>query len=123
MKETITIPEGVREIEISKCSDRVIIEFVPEEKKAIKPSDIFKIDEEKLLMAKITPELKMDFESTMIYITNRWIEETVKNGESASQIVLFPVPIHQIKDEYFAEYVNQIESVYQRMNVSYKRKK
>lgn len=35
MKETITIPEGVREIEISKCCDRVIIEFVPEEKKAI----------------------------------------------------------------------------------------
>lgn len=53
MKETITIPEGVREIEISKCCDRVIIEFVPEEKKAIKPSDIFKIEEEKLLMAKI----------------------------------------------------------------------
>lgn len=30
MKETITIPEGVKEIEISKCSDKVIIEFVPE---------------------------------------------------------------------------------------------
>lgn len=28
---TITIPEGVREIEISKCCDRVIIEFIPEQ--------------------------------------------------------------------------------------------
>lgn len=31
MKEIITIPEGAGAIEILKCSDRVIIEFVPEQ--------------------------------------------------------------------------------------------
>jgi len=30
---TITIPEGVEAIEISKCCDRVIIEFIPEKLK------------------------------------------------------------------------------------------
>lgn len=78
-------------------------------KERMKLSDIFKTD----LPEEIDPmpELKLDYESTMKYIHNRWVDEATKNGDYPSE-VLIPVKAEDIIKSKRPEYTSYIEKKY-----------
>ena len=78
-------------------------------------SDLFEVTEKEMLSIKLRVEPKLDYESTMKFIFNQWVDELTKNGDYPKDI-LIPVKMEDIKKSELPKYTQYIEEAYRKAN-------